>query len=579
MTTPEQVPLLWSRLLGGERLSAEDQQLLVDALNADRRLRESLLENLQIDGMLRAMSTTQRRGDAFVRTMGECMEAENDATSFVAKVELRLNESDPPSTARRSKPPTTRLFRRRPSAGRTGETAWVPASIAAGVLAAILFVMTGPTPSEPPPSGIVERPRPHADRKPEPPAPPAPPMLGTEKPRIDGGANLRLVPRQFSDQKQEDRPAPPVTPERPVPMEDRPPTRVEPKAPVDPAVVVRHDGAVYIAKSGAGRTPAKLGERVPPDHHVETSGASSSALLRFADKTWVEVGGNSSFRPLEGEGAAVGRRVSLNSGTLQSHIEKQPMDRPMVFATPNSKATVLGTTIRLSFTPDPRPTTTLEVKEGKVRLTRLSDGKFVDVAAGHFAVVGEGIDLAAHKNIPDELIIRFGPPDIASDATMWVDSGEEFDSRIGYGWVDKKRREIIAWWQNQPKHKGREAVYQTTDPKVDALKSTAVAAGWAGHAETWRMPVANGRYLITVCCGDATWEQGPHHVWVEGLQLIDCEKNKKGFFVEKSNIIEVRDGELTMRVGGYERSMVSEDGSSDTLLNYLIIRRVDPRRK
>src|SRR6185503_2145085 len=119
--------------------------------------------------------------------------------------------------------------------------------------------------------------------------------------------------------------------------------------------------SVYVAKQ-----PANTGHLVSLNHEVETKGSSSSALLCFEDKTWVEVGGNSSFCRSRGLDAVNGRRVSLNSGTLQSHIEKQP--RPMVFVTPNAEATVLGTTIRLSFSREPRPKTILEVKEGKVRL-------------------------------------------------------------------------------------------------------------------------------------------------------------------------------------------------------------------
>ena len=94
------------------------------------------------------------------------------------------------------------------------------------------------------------------------------------------------------------------------------------------------------------------------------------------------------------------------------------------------------------------------------------------------------------------------------------------------------------------------------------------------------MPVPNGRYLISVCCGDISYEQGPHHVWLEGIQVIDQKKNKAGEFVEVLDIpIEVKDGELTMVVGGNPGQKKSIDGSTDTILNYLNIKRVESRKK
>ena len=115
--SPDQIRELWGRFLAGEEISAADQQALVDALDADPGLRESLLENLHLDGMLRAIDTTRRQGEGFVRNLTECLGAEEDATSFIQKVELRLNEAPPPPpssgrTGRGAKPPTARSSRK-----------------------------------------------------------------------------------------------------------------------------------------------------------------------------------------------------------------------------------------------------------------------------------------------------------------------------------------------------------------------------------------------------------------------------------------------------------------------------------
>jgi len=595
--SPEQIRDLWSRFLSGGEISAEDQQALVDALDADAELRESLLENLQLDGMLQAMNTTRRQGEGFVRNLTECMDVEHDGTRFVQKVELRLNEPPPPppsngGTGRRIKPPTARAFRRRP-AGSTGETAWKPALIAAGVFAAICLLVLAST--HPTPAPIVrERTRPEKNLEPRDPvmpeAPPLPaPAPDATKRRPEETPSAPLVVPRFPDPKPELRPVP-------SPVEEKRPDLPGPKAvvktevlPVNSTIVENFSGNVYLAKSRSDKPRARKGDVVPLNVDVETPGTSSMAFLRFDDNTWVEVGANSSFREVQGSGAPGGRRVLLNTGTLLSHIEKQPADRPMVFATPNAEAMILGTTVRLTVSHDSKLGTTLEVREGKVLLTRLLDKKMVEVVTGQFAVVASaGSDLVPQKSFPNEVLVKFGPSDIALKAGWVLDSGDEFDPARGYGWVGPKDGPPVPglFWRNpgtgqqEQKRAGRFATRRINTPGADPLKTTDVVAGWAGQTETWRMPVPNGRYLISVCCGDITYEQGPHHVAVEGVQIINERKNKAGEFVEFKDIpIEVKDGELTMIVGGNPGQRKSSDGSTDTILNYLIIKRIEPRKK
>ena len=88
------------------------------------------------------------------------------------------------------------------------------------------------------------------------------------------------------------------------------------------------------------------------------------------------------------------------------------------------------------------------------------------------------------------------------------------------------------------------------------------------------MPLPNGRYWIKVSCGDVTYEQGPHHVWVEGKQVINEKKNKAGRWVEGEDVVDVKDGELTMKVGGNPGPRKSGDGSTETLINFLIVRKL-----
>jgi hypothetical protein len=83
---------------------------------------------------------------------------------------------------------------------------------------------------------------------------------------------------------------------------------------------------------------------------------------------------------------------------VSADVKKQPQDRPMIVTTPKSEAKVLGTTLRLKV--DEKGATRLDVLEGKVRLTRLSDSKGVDVVTGHYAVTAAGVDLVSRPVAP-----------------------------------------------------------------------------------------------------------------------------------------------------------------------------------
>jgi hypothetical protein len=74
-----------------------------------------------------------------------------------------------------------------------------------------------------------------------------------------------------------------------------------------------------------------------------------------------------------------GKRIELRRGGFVAHVAPQRI--PMEIVTPHALARVLGTTFTLST----GAVTRLDVTEGRVRLTRLSDGKSVEVAAGRTA--------------------------------------------------------------------------------------------------------------------------------------------------------------------------------------------------
>jgi hypothetical protein len=70
----------------------------------------------------------------------------------------------------------------------------------------------------------------------------------------------------------------------------------------------------------------------------------------------------------------------------------------MQFTTPNAQATVLGTRLSLEVG---AASTRLEVEHGLVGISRRADRAMVEVAAGQFATVAEGTELAA-RPVPGE---------------------------------------------------------------------------------------------------------------------------------------------------------------------------------
>jgi ferric-dicitrate binding protein FerR (iron transport regulator) len=152
--------------------------------------------------------------------------------------------------------------------------------------------------------------------------------------------------------------------------------------------VERVHGAVFVT-TGASAEPASPGSALAAGQGLTTRGASSHAAVRFADGTELALGGDSLIERIEE--SSQGKRARLVRGTIHADVVPQPPGRPLVLASPQARATVLGTRLRFAFD----RTTRLDVEEGRARLTRAQDGASVDVAAGTYAVAEPGKPLVA----------------------------------------------------------------------------------------------------------------------------------------------------------------------------------------
>jgi hypothetical protein len=287
------------------------------------------------------------------------VEVQGDA--FIGAIRHKIGEK----TARRQ--PAKKIVVRKPG--------WIlPLSIAAGLLLAALAIVFYPRekPAEvvfqPPPPVVEPKPAP---RPPDPvPAPPPPPVVAPKPVPVPAPTPIPVpepVPAPAPVEKPKD-PEPPA----PTPL---------PASRETVAVMAQIDsvqGEVAV-QTDNGRIPAKVELGLIPGQEIFTGGKSSYVVIKVLDGTRIHLSADASLRLVSDVKAGAGRGFLLSRGMLRAEVAKQPAGAPMIFATPGADARVLGTELVLFAGAD---STRLEVRTGKVRLTRRDDGMSVDVAAG-----------------------------------------------------------------------------------------------------------------------------------------------------------------------------------------------------
>jgi hypothetical protein len=370
---PEELHALLEEYLDGT-LRPADARRLADAIRADRDVAARVRRQLEFTGHL-AQAIEGDDDAAFARSFAERLAAERGGAEFVRAFEKRIR-----STAR------ARLAGPAPSSP-------VPFLLAAGILLAIvgIFLARGGkgTPV------VVERrvePAPFETPAPTPipepvPVPPtaAPPAPKPEAPKVDAPAPAP-APSPTEEPKTAPTPAPAPKPSAPEPTRTVRTTAV--------ATLDKVEGDVRVDGK-----PAAAGLELSGESAVTTGPTKSRASLLLGDGSRVGLEADTAL------GAIVrsprGTRLQLTQGVLSADVVRQPADQPLVVVTPHAEARVLGTVLRLVVD---AASTRLEVKEGKVRLTR--DAKSVDVSAGQFATAAAGAPFTARSLSPDEIVLH-----------------------------------------------------------------------------------------------------------------------------------------------------------------------------
>lgn len=363
--TEERLALLVESFLEGT-LTAEERAELEALVRSDTVLRERFLGHVRLH----------------VRLHGECARVDE-----AKAVELILSVD---SDARRVKVWRAVEARLRERRSPASFSAWPWVAAAAGVLLVALAVaLAGPRPSPE---------KPPAARAAEPPVgePPPEPRVAEETTPSRSAAGERPLPPRRPEA------AAPAEAELPKKAEEGLPPKpaaapgAEPPRPPEAAPKVAPPPSPSRPESRAAIATLEPGRDILEGERIETT--YEPGILRFPDGTRMELAPGTLVRRVTVER---GKRVEMERGGVAAEVARQPAGQPMVFVTPQAEAAVLGTTLRLAV--DGKGTR-LEVLEGRVRLTRLSDRKSVDVAAGFFAVAAAGSDFAASR-IVDEVFL------------------------------------------------------------------------------------------------------------------------------------------------------------------------------
>ncbi len=382
--------------LDGE-LSPEEERTLAARIRGDAESEKLLADLMRLHGSVASVVQEQAGQKA--------AESEMDETAT------------PPGGVPR---PRRRAFRARGSRRSPGALVW--AISIGGAIAAVALIAIFASPPAPRP---VERPT--AVQPPKAPAPfdpaqgkPLDPAQGTplepEAPKPSPRPAPSRVeepppaPKPF-DPAQGKPPAPrPLPPVPPAPKPEPAPTPAPPPAPEPKSAVAiaaiarveRVSGEVALI-SPAGRAPAREGQPILPGGGLET-GLDGQLTMVYPDNTRLDVAPGTLIPRLAevpAQGRVLGgKQVVLERGQVVAVVTRQPATQQMTFVTPLAEARVLGTTLRINVDP---AWTRLEVKEGRVRLTRTSDGASVDVGPDQYALVTAGLKLAARRS-------TLGPP-------------------------------------------------------------------------------------------------------------------------------------------------------------------------
>jgi hypothetical protein len=363
---------------------AEDEQAeLLAALRADPALARAFAGEVEIHRGLQFSSSRSEEGDrrAADRIL-HYVRATHEGTRFAESVKERALAA-------------SRRHVLHPGTSRFGPVVAIAAVLMVAALVGLVALVGHRTRMAAARPEFAEAP-PGAERVvPVPPAPgderPAPPNPvedeATRRKRIEEELRTAAGTKRASAPPKAEAPRPPAPEEKPVAApapKEGPPQKPESTRVDAPPALARLEGVQGDVLVGGDRTPAASGVELRDGATVETSGAQSAAVVRFADGSRVELSGEAKLHEKLAGRRVSGKGLTLARGTLRADVSKQPPGQAFLFTTPHAEVQVMGTRLSIWAGAETR----VDVQEGQVRVTSQKSGQGVTLSAGQGGEVG-----------------------------------------------------------------------------------------------------------------------------------------------------------------------------------------------
>jgi len=153
------------------------------------------------------------------------------------------------------------------------------------------------------------------------------------------------------------------------------------------------------------------------------------------EKTIVDLIENSDVRV---SSSSAGKHLDLRRGKMTAAVQPQPEGKPLRLTTGYADVKVVGTRFSLE---DGDKSTRLEVQEGKVELTRKTDGESVEVQRGFFVDADAQkapLQVAKSVEVPDGLLARWTFDEGKGQSSRDVTASGRAATIYGAQWVEGK---------------------------------------------------------------------------------------------------------------------------------------------
>jgi hypothetical protein len=159
-----------------------------------------------------------------------------------------------------------------------------------------------------------------------------------------------------------------------------------------------------------------------------TTGRDGYLSLKYPDGSRIELAPDTVLSKLQD--GPQGKSAQLDSGMIFVEASKQPAGKPMVLTTTQAESTVIGTQFVLAAS---ATTTRIDVREGRVKFTRLPQGvSSIVVTAGHYAIAGPTGELATKPGVS-----LWKAPLAGLQLWLRADAGTKMNGAAVAAWVDQ----------------------------------------------------------------------------------------------------------------------------------------------